>query len=197
MPNQVTTGVGTCKSGPIKNNAGTVLMGGNVNTNGPITNAPSLETILNNVPFYASQLVAAVSPNSSGNTGTTRVNTGAIFANKDPHFIMAKLTTALDGTSNTILQSMGGDSGQRRPIGRYYAATRYNYQGFDIFPRGSGKYTHGSEWGTDVLASGIDGTTGFYADKSVGRAVGGVPYKFTFMYGGPSASGKTYGSYTD
>jgi hypothetical protein len=192
---QVTTGIGKCVSGnPIRNNRGRILMGGNIA--GQKFSVPTLEDNLNQVPFYASKLVASVSPDSSGNIGHGVALSTANFANfgtkKNPGFIIDKVTTVIGGASNTILQSAGSDVSGRRAIGRYYSSTRYNYTQFNVFPAGSGKYSHGSQWGTDILASGIDGTTGFYADKSVGSGPLGVPYKFTFMFGGPQASGKSF-----
>lgn len=185
MPNQVTTGFGTCKAGPVQNNRSTIPMAQGVGTD---RNSPTLETLLNQVPYYGSQLVASVSPASSGNVGHGTIGTGVKFGYQNPSFVMSKVTTTIGGNANTLTQSMAGDTSSRRPVGRAYAYTRQQILSFDIY-HGSGVSVKGSNNGVDVLMSGIDGTTGFYADRSTPRGINTVPSKFTFMYGAPTASG--------
>lgn len=194
MPAQVTTGFGTCKSGPVKNNGGTIVNAGNVNDG--MTNNLNLESITSQTPFYASKMTGSVSPSSSGNVGHGKATSSVAFGNPNSTQIIDKVTTTIGGSSNTIMQSMGGDTVSRRPIGRYYAAARYDVRSFNIFPGGSGKATLGGGAGADVLASGINGVTGFYADTSVNRRMTGVPARLVFMFGGPSASGANYSNIT-
>lgn len=191
MP-QVTTGFAKAISGnPVNNNGATVLNGGNAITTGQypnVTKVVSLPSVLSTAPYYGSKLHLSVSPGSSGNVGHGRAFTTAVFGNfgtpDAPNFIMSKVTTLIAGASNTLTQSMAADTTSRRPIGRFY-----DYQRRSLTISQVGIATKGANDGVSVLASGIDGTTGLYADKAVGRAPFGVPYKFTIMYGNIQASG--------
>lgn len=205
MPQQVTTGFALVKSNqPVKNNGGTVVMAGAANTNpdngGNISNSVDIPNLNSKVPYYGPNIVAAVSPNSSGNTGLQVIVTSAKIAYQNPGFIMIgnnKVNIANGTAGNTILQTGGGDVSGRKPLGRYYGSTRYNYTGFNIGPDGLGKYSHGSEWGTNVLASGINGVTGQFADLSVQKTVTGIPAKFTFSYGNPNPLGVKFSQITN
>jgi hypothetical protein len=199
MPNQVSTGFGTVKSAPIRNNRSTIVMGGNVT--GTEINAPNLETQLSQQTFYGAKLAAAVSPGSSGNTGTTMPLPSAPFGYSNPGFIMIRnnrVNIANSGSEpgNTLLQTGGSDVSGRRAIGRFYSYTRNNPVTFNIFPGGSGKITFGSQAGVELLASGINGVTGFYADTSSPRTVTGSPSHLTFMAGSLIPSGARYSTPT-
>lgn len=194
MPQQVTTGVTKAKAAnPINNNGATVLNGGNAVTGGfypNVSNVPSLPSIITTNASYGSNLALSVSPGSSGNVGRGRAFTTAPFGNfgtpSNPNFIISKITTTIAGASNTLTQSMAGDTTSRRPIGRFYDYQRRQITTFNLI---NGQVTKGANDGVTVLASGIDGSTGMYADKAVGRVPFGVPYKFTIMYGNIQASG--------
>jgi hypothetical protein len=185
MPGQV-AGVTKCISGnPIKNNSQTIVRGGNISDG--FTNAPSIPSLINTTPFYGSNLTHSVSTASSGNIGAGRCFTGSKFAYNDPNtWIISKVTTTIAGNANTLTQSMASSTPTRRPIARFYGYTRYNITARDIH----GVVTKGALAGTTILASGLDGTTGFYADQANPRY--GVPAELTFMTGNINPSGMKY-----
>jgi hypothetical protein len=185
MPGQV-AGVTKCISGnPIKNNSQTIVHGGTP-TDG-FTNALDSNELISTKPFYGSLLTHSVSTASSGNIGAGRSNTGAVFAYRDnSSWIISKVTTTLAGSANTLTQSMAASTPSRRPIARFYGYTRYHLTAHDIH----GRVTKGAGAGTTILASGLNGVTGFYADHANPRP--GVPAELTFMTGNINPSGMTY-----
>jgi hypothetical protein len=184
MPGQV-AGVTKCiANNPIKNNSQTIVMGGNVND--VSTNAPSLPSQLSITPFYGSNLAHAVSPGSSGNIGTARLSTSVKFGYNNPDYIISKITTSIAGSANTLTQSMASDTPSRRPMGRFYGYTRHNVTSYDIH----GIPTKGAAAGGAVLASGLNGVTGFYADQANPRP--GVPAELTFMTGAANPTDTEY-----
>ena len=127
----------------------------------------------------------AVSPASSGNLGTMKALSAGTYATD-----MAASNLVQWGTSKTMA---GVDAGygfapSLNGTPRWKGYSRIDLESFDIL---TGTATYGANRGTFVLASGIDGKTGFAADDSANPTMA-IPGELTQMINGIVPSGMRY-----
>lgn len=163
----------------IKNNGAAVLNAGNTPADSPVTKSISQISNNNNPPLYGQNLTASVSPASSGNIGLAKAISGSKFAGfYDGKYVMQRYGF-INGTANTALNSAAGDVKDKGFKGTY-GYRRYNITSWNAV---TGAATKGSAAGDLVLASGVDGTTGFNADDSVKYRTSAVPGELVVFTG--------------
>lgn len=163
----------------IKNNGATVLNAGNTPADSPVTK--SITQVSNNTvqKNYGQVLAASVSPASSGNIGLAKAISGSKFAGfYDGKYVMQRYGF-VNGTANAALNSAAGDVNGRGFKG-FYGYRRYDNTSWNAV---TGAVTKGAAAGDLVLASGIDGTTGFYADDSIKYRTPAVPGELVVFTG--------------
>lgn len=99
-----------------KNNGGTVKKAGNYSsTTGPITASRTLMDDAIITQYGSKVQLSSGTAYSSGNLGTASAMTTFAYPNQAEKFIMKKVTTEVNGVSNTFLQSCAaGIAGQGR-----------------------------------------------------------------------------------
>jgi len=155
---------------PIKNKGGTLLNAGNV--------APALAnnlTLANNAykSGYGSRPILAVSPESSGNIGTTKpISAGRFGEMEKGKYVAMVIGTRIAQTNNTILASTGSDFGRKNGlINAYYGDRRLNITAWNA---ATGAATYGANRG--VL-------TTFGADDAA-TPTNAIPGELQYMAGG-------------
>lgn len=174
----------------IKNDSSTLLNAGNVNP--ALANNLTLSENAGNQSMYGSQMVASVSPTSSGNVGIGKaISNGTFNTMTEGEYVARMLGTKIAGTNTNLLKSPAGDKGNRRP-NKFQGYRRYHNVSWDAK---TGALTKGSEAGVAVLASGINGQTGAAADHAVFKYGEGVA-ELTFMQGDSDPTSTEYKTQT-
>lgn len=155
-----------------KNNGGTVLGAGNVNTStNPITKVVSVK---DNAIFdgYGTKVIKAVSPNSSGNLGTVACFTNGTFnyQNQARTFLIKGYCSTINGTANDSLKFSASDKGFRRPIHFLERSRRLDEDSWD--------YETG-----DVTKGGQEGALVSYSADHAARPTDSVPGELTYKTG--------------
>lgn len=184
----------------IRNNGGAVLHGGATATtlNASFGTQPmsTKTSLLSNANVdRETQTINARLPQSitgsSGNVGTWRPNTGAIYNPRltPRNSVIAKGLMGQYIAGNSGINFFAGAETVFRPTtgnNRFYAYQRLNITGWSYT---TGAATYGSQRGVTVLSSGFDGTTGQRADDAA-NPTNARPGELVFMYGNyfPSAA---------
>lgn len=182
----------------IRNNGGAVLHGGasatTINASFGAQPMTTKTSLISNADVDRQQTIKPKLPTgttgSSGNLGTWRANSGALF-NTFParNSVIAKglMGQYIAGTSG--INFFAAAETPFRPttgINRFYA-----YQRLDItsWSYTTGAATYGSNRGVTVLSSGFNGTTGQRADDAANPS-NAIPGELVYMYGNyyPSAA---------
>lgn len=174
----------------VKHNNGTVLMGGNVSSTGPLANDLSLAETTHNPGFYGSRVVLADgSVLESGTIGTQKAISAGQFAKMEEGKYVAKiLGTRVAQTSNTYLRSGAADIASRKPLhyakgNRRYHITSWSYT--------TGAATKGGSAGAKVTY--IDPETG-NTQASEPLPTKTVPGRLVYMINGKTPERDTYSS---
>lgn len=174
----------------VKHNNGTVLMGGNVSSTGPLSSDLSLAETTHNPGFYGSRVALADgSPVESGTIGTQKaISTGQFAKMEEGKYVAKILGTRVAQTSNTFLRSGASDINSRVP---------YN------FARGNRRY-HITSWSYTTGAATKGGSAGArvnYIDPETGSAQSfepqptkTIPGRLVYMINGKTPERDTYNS---
>jgi hypothetical protein len=177
---------------PKRNNGGTIVKAGNHDgTN--ITNSVTLASNASDKLLYGSQVIQAVSPDSSGNIGTHKPRTGDFAGQVAGNYIGLGYNTFTVANNLTISKATGGDKGARRPIQIWPGYQRLDITSWDYV---TGAKTVGSNDGVTVQPSGINGTVGDGADDAA-NPTDAVPGELVYLTTGKLATQKDYEARTN
>lgn len=161
---------------PYKNDGATVLLGGNAVTTGQRPNISYNLTLQTNAydTQYGSHPVLAVSPNSSGNLGTTKILSGGVFGKlTEGNYTIRGLPTTLAGAvSSSVLVSGASDWGVRKPIPKLETTRALGVNSWDYV---TGAITKGGTAGDSVS----------FGNDTAARPTNAVPGKLVYFTGNP------------
>jgi len=128
----------TAKTGLVKNNGGTVAMGGNISTTGPITNAPLSDILGYHNPYCGSQIPAPeTAATIAAGTDTKFVykpySSGRYAEMRVGEFVIIRASTKIAGVDNSAFASGAGDFGRRSINWKTYMRTvKVNLAGWTV-----------------------------------------------------------------
>ena len=172
MATQTATG-----SGPTRNNGGTIVAAGNVNTtSGPVKVDLSLQEQAVQDDEYGSKVVlSSGTSGSSGNLGTYTPVSAGTFAYQQVAgtYLMRRQSTTIGGVANTTLNSGASDYGTRKnPL--LLETTRTYGSGVTQ----SWNYVTGA-----ITKGGNAGGLASFSNDHAARPTAAIPGELVYMYG--------------
>jgi hypothetical protein len=155
---------------PIKRNTGVIVGGGNVPANRTLVNR-SVRANANQLG-YASNHVLAVSEATSGNLGTFKPISAAVFSRKPVknEYLMMGLSTKIAGISNNQLRSCATDVSLFRAIPLHESTRRLNIT--------SWSYSTGA-----ATFGGSSGALSSFGNDHAGRPTNAIPGELVYQTG--------------